>query len=116
MPAIDGDLPDDFIKTLIEQLLPNGAEPDLPRLLIDQSLLELLVQLDHFDFGGRRGEDGLNPQLPIIGAVLLGWQYLAEDVLGMVLLLLLLALTLPALRGPAHQNRRRVFHQGTLLA
>lgn len=92
LTAVDGDLPDGLIETLVEQLLPYGAEADLPGLSREQPLLQLLVELHNFDFGGGGGEDGLHPELSVVGAVLFGRQDLSEDVLGVVLFVLLLGL------------------------
>lgn len=50
------------------------------------------MQLYDFDFGGRGGEDSLHPELSIIGTVLLGRQYMSEDVFGVVLLVFFLHL------------------------
>ena len=70
--AIDGYLADGLVETLVEELLSNGTEADLPGLSGDESFLQLLMQLDDFDFGGRSGEDSLYPELPIVGAMFLG--------------------------------------------
>jgi hypothetical protein len=115
--AIDGYLTDGLVEALIKQLLSNGTKADLPGLSGNQSFLQLLMQLDDFDFCGRSGEDSLHPELPIISAVFLGGQYLSEDVFGVVLLLFFLGLGVVGCFGrAADEDGGGVFDEGTLLA
>lgn len=117
LATVDGNLADDFVEALIEELLPDGAESDFPGLAMEESLLELLVELDDFYLGGGGGEDCLDPELSVVGAVLLGRQDLPEYIFGMVGLVLFFALLAVAGFGrPAHQDRRGVLHQGALLS
>lgn len=110
LPAVYGDLADGLVEALIEELLAHRTQPDLPRLPVDQPLLQFLVQLDDFDLGGGGRQHGLHPQLPVVGAVLLGREDLAEDVLCVVLLLLLLGLgVLCGFGRAAHQDWSGVF-------
>lgn len=95
LATVDGDLPDELIEALLKQLLAYGADSDFACLPLRQSLIELLLELDDLGAGGGGGEDGLDPELPILHGELLGREDLAEDVLGAVglfipLLLLLL--------------------------
>jgi hypothetical protein len=74
-----------------------------------EPLLEFLVELDDLYLGGGSGEDGLNPQLTVVSAVLLGREDLSEDVLSMVLLIFFLGLSVVGcLGGAAHQDWSRV--------
>lgn len=53
LSAIDCDLADGFIKTLIEEFFPDWADTNLFRPFLDEPLIEFLLQLDDLDFGGR---------------------------------------------------------------
>jgi hypothetical protein len=90
--AVDRDLPDGLVETLVEELLADWTQPDLPRLSRQQPLLQLLMQLDDFDLGGGGGEDGLNPELSVVRPVFLGGEDLSEDVFGVVLFVFFLGL------------------------
>jgi hypothetical protein len=70
LPTVYCDLPDCLVEALVEELLSDGAKADLACLAMYEPLLQLLVQLDDFDLGGRRGEYSLNPELPVVGAML----------------------------------------------
>jgi hypothetical protein len=111
LTAIDCDLTDSFIETLVEQLLTHWTQSDLSRLSVQQSFLELFVQLDDLDFGGGSGEYGLHPELPIVCSVFFRREDLSEDVFGVVLFVLLLGLgILVGLGRAADQHRCGVLH------
>lgn len=68
------------------------------------------MQLDDLYFRSRSGQHSLDPQLPVIGAMLLGREYLAKDVLCVVLLIFLLGLGILCGFGrAAHQDWSGVF-------
>ena len=83
-------LPDYLVKTLIEQLFPHRTETNLPRLPPDQSSIELFMELDDFYLGGRGGEDSLDPELSVVGAMLLGREDLSQDIFGVMQFFILL--------------------------
>lgn len=72
LSAIDSDLADDLVEALVVQLLPGWTQADFSGLALNEAFVELLAELDDFDFGGRGGEDSLYPELAVVGPVLLG--------------------------------------------
>ena len=49
------------------ELLTNGADARLARLALQQTLVELLLQVNHIQARGRRARHVLHPQLPVLG-------------------------------------------------
>ena len=72
LPAIDCYLPNDLVKTLIEQFLSDWAKTNLSGLSIDQSFIKLFMELNDLYFGGWSGEDSLYPELSVVGSVFFG--------------------------------------------
>ena len=72
LSAIDSDLANHFVEALVVQLLPDWTEADFSGLALNKAFVELLAELDDFDFGGGGGEDSLYPELAVVGPVLLG--------------------------------------------
>ena len=117
LATVYGNLADDFVETLIEELLPDGAESDFPSLAMEESLLELLVELNDFYLGGGGGENCLNPELSVVSTVFLRRQDLPEYIFGMVRLVFFFSLLIVAgLGGATDENGRRVLDQGALLS
>ena len=109
LSAVDGDLTDDFVEALVEEFLTDGTKSYFSSHFVDKFFVEFLVELDDFDLGGRRRENGLDPELSVVGAVLLGRQDLSEDILG-VMELLLSFLFVGSTSSSRQQHRSRVLH------
>ena len=60
-------LADELIEALRVELLAHGADPGLARLALQQTLVELLLQVDHVQARGWRARHVLNPELPVLG-------------------------------------------------
>jgi hypothetical protein len=72
---------------------------------VDQPLIQFLVELDDFYFGGGGREDGLHPELTVIGSVFLGGQDLAQEIFSVVrIFLFLLFFGLGAFGRAAYQH------------
>ena len=64
--AVDCDLTDELVEALRVELLAHGADPGLARLALQQTLVELLLQVDHVQARGWRARHVLNPE-PVLG-------------------------------------------------
>jgi hypothetical protein len=53
--AVNGDLADEFVETLTVELLADGADAGLTGLPLLQSLVELLLEVEHVLLGCRGG-------------------------------------------------------------
>ena len=70
------------------------------------------MQLDDLYFGGRCGEDSLDPELSIISSMFLGREYLSKDILSVVQLLILLGFfVLVVFAGSAKEYGGGIFYQ-----
>ena len=116
LPAVDCYLPDNLVKTLVEQFFPHGAQTNVPRLPADKSFIKFLMQLNDLYFGGRGGEDSLDPELSIISPMFFGREYLSKDILGVVQLLIFLGFfVLVVFAGSAKEYGGGIFYQWVLL-
>ena len=84
LPTINGYLSNGLIEALIVQLLPDWTEANFPGLFLDESLVELLAQLNDLYFCGGSRQDSLHPKLAIISLLLFGRQYGRQNVLSMM--------------------------------
>jgi hypothetical protein len=117
LTTVDGDLADDLVKALIEELLANGTEPHFPGLSLHEAFIEFILKLYNFYFGGGGGEDGLYPELLVVGAVFLGGEYFSEYIFCVVIILIFFisAVGVAAVAG-ADQNWGGVLDQRTLFS
>lgn len=90
LSTIDRYLPDEFIKALLEQLLSDGTDANVPCLPLFQSLVQFNLQLNHFCSGCRCRQHCLDPQLSIFHYEFLRRQYGSENVFSLVCLVVLL--------------------------
>lgn len=59
--TVDRRLPDELVERLRVELLAQGADSGLARLALLELLVELFLEVDHVEAGGRRGADVLDP-------------------------------------------------------
>merc|ERR1740133_937583 len=124
LSAVDRHLPDQLVEALGIELLAHGADARLARLALQQTLVELLLQVDHVQASGWRARHVLHPELSVLGP--LPWREDGvEDVLCLrdlrlslhwrQLLLATLGTWRATLLGPSalrgEQTRRVVLHQ-----
>ena len=74
------------------------------------------MELDDFYLGGGGGEDSLDPELSVVGAMLLGRKDLSQDIFGVVQFFVLLGL-LVVMSFPCstEEDRGGVLDEGVLL-
>lgn len=77
LPAVYCYLADSLIEALVVELLTDGADTNLLCSFVKETLIKFFLQLDDLYFGGRGGENSLNPELSIIGFGFLGRQNLS---------------------------------------
>lgn len=85
--TVDSDLTNQFVEALSEELFTEGAETGLARLAVLNLVVELVLQVQHVNCGGRLWGDVTHKQIATLSK-LSRWQDRVEIVLITLLLVL----------------------------